>query len=359
MTKKSIQEQFYGLVSGQTTGISAMMLRSGLRLLEIPYRCAVSTRNVLYDKRILPMHRFPVPIISVGNITLGGTGKSPMVAWLCRFFLEHNLRPGLISRGYGKGNNEGNDEFLELSHKFPGIPHLQHPNRAESIRALLQREHVDLIILDDAFQHRRVERNLDMVLLDATAPFGFGHIFPRGTLREPLGSLQRADIALLTRSNLVDEAGRQKIREQVLTINPNIIWGETVHVPASLVSLESFGNEPIESIRGQSALAFCGIGNPAAFRKTLEQCDVRVERLIPFPDHYRYTAEDVGKLVQMASELNTNSILCTMKDLVKLNRTDFIGLPFRAVSIEIQFTAGESALRQRVRDSVAAFSKNQ
>jgi tetraacyldisaccharide 4'-kinase len=368
-----LQTQFYDLVSGHTTGIPATVLRGGLRLLEIPYGSIISARNFLYNRQILPIRRFAVPIISVGNLTLGGTGKSPMVAWLCRLFLEQNLRPGLISRGYGqervghksggrKPPGDGNDELMEMSHRFPTVPHLQQKNRVEAIQKLLQTEQVDVIILDDAFQHRRVGRNIDIVLLDATCPFGFGHIFPRGTLREPLESLRRADIALLTRSNLVDEVQRQKIRQRVLAIQPKIIWGETIHVPTSLVSIKSGGRsaaqspgvKPIESIRGQSALAFCGIGNPAAFRKTLEQCGVQIAKLIPFPDHYRYTAADAGALIRTAKELGTTLILCTMKDWVKLNRLDFSEFPLRAVSIEIQFTAGESAVCQRVGDSGAA-----
>ena len=342
------QERFYELVSGRETGITATVLRGGLRLLEVPYCSAVAVRNFLYNQRILSTRRFSVPIISVGNLTLGGTGKSPMVAWLCRYFLERNLHPGLISRGYKKSAHEGNDEFLEMSHRFPTVPHLQQKDRASAIQRLLHTEQVDLIILDDAFQHRRVARNIDLVLLDATAPFGFGHIFPRGTLREPLGALQRADIVLLTRSDWANDTERQKIRQQVLSINPNIVWGETVHTPTSLISAHSLAAEPITSISGQSVLAFCGIGNPAAFRKTVEQCGVHVAKLIPFPDHYHYTPRDTDALVQIAKELGTDLILCTMKDLVKLAPTDFSESLLRAVSIEIQFTAGESAVCERL-----------
>ena len=342
------QERFYDLVSGRQTGITATVLRGGLRFAEVPYCSIVSVRNFLYDRQFLSAHRPSVPVISVGNLTLGGTGKSPMVAWLCRFFLERNIRPGLVSRGYGKSTHAGNDEFMEMAHRFPTVPHLQNRNRAEAIQKLLQTEQVDLIILDDAFQHRRVERNIDLVLLDATAPFGFGHVFPRGTLREPLGGLRRTDIVLLTRSDLVVEAQRQKIRERVLTFNPNIIWGETVHIPTSLISAQSFATEPIESITGQSVLAFCGIGNPSAFHKTLERCGVRVAKLIPFPDHYRYTSRDIDELVRMAKELGADSILCTMKDLVKLDRLDFSEMPLRAISIEIKFTVGESAVSEAV-----------
>ena len=349
--KMSLHEYFYDLVSGRNVGIVATMLRGGLRTLEVPYSSVVSARNFLYDRRMLPMRQFPVPIISVGNLTLGGTGKSPMVAYLCRFFLEQNLRPGLVSRGYGTVKNNGtsnsvNDEFLEMSYRFPAVPHLQHPHRAKAIEQLLQTEQVDVVILDDAFQHRQVARNTDIVLLDATTPFGFEHVFPRGTLREPLSSLRRADIVLLTRSDLVTEAERQKIKQRVLAINPNVAWGEAIHVPTSLVCpLPAdpgwHSAEPIESIRGKSALAFCGIGNPEAFRDTLKRCGVHVVKLIPFPDHYGYTQHDVDKLLRTAKELGTDLILCTMKDLVKLNRHEFADIPLRAVSIEIQFTSGE------------------
>jgi len=342
------QERFYDLVSGRDTSMTAAVLRTGLRILEVPYCSVVYVRNILYDKRILSSHRFSVPIISVGNLTLGGTGKTPMVAWLCRYFLERQRRPGLVSRGYGKLPNENNDEFMEMFRRFPNVPHLQDKNRAERIQKLLQTEQVDLIILDDAFQHRRVERNIDLVLLDAMAPFGFGHVFPRGTLRESLGGLRRAHIVLLTRSDLIEESQRQKIRERVLSINPSIIWGETIHVPTSLVSVQSFSAESIEAIAGQSVLAFCGIGNPAAFRKTLELCGVQIAKLISFPDHYHYTVRDAEELARTAKKLSVDSILCSMKDLVKFDRMDCLGLPLRAVSIEIQFTLGELAVHERL-----------
>jgi len=357
------QERFYNLVSNRQTGIVAAVFRGGLRVLEVPYCSVVAFRNLLYDRQILPTHRFSVPIISVGNLTLGGTGKSPMVAWLCQHFLEQNQRPGLVSRGYGKISDAGNDELMEMSHRFPTVPHLQNRNRAEAIQELLQTEQVDLIILDDAFQHRRVKRDIDFVLLDATAPFGFGHVFPRGALREPISGLRRAQIALLTRSDLIEETQRQEIRQRVLSINPNITWGEAVHVPTSLISPQpfstgtlstgTFSTEPIEVITGQSVLAFCGIGNPAAFRSTLERCGVHVAKLIPFPDHHHYTARDVDELVRTANALGTDVILCTVKDLVKLalmdfSEIDFSELSLRAVSIEIQFTVGESAVRERI-----------
>ena len=355
-----MQEYFYDLVSGGKTGSTATMLRGGLRILESPYCAAVSLRNFLYNQKILASRRFPIPIISVGNLTLGGTGKSPMTAWLCKLFLEQNRKPGLVSRGYASANNHGpnnhgpnnygNDEFREMMLRFPNVPHIQNPNRAEAIRQLLQAGEADVIILDDAFQHRQVARDIDMVLLDATSPFGFGHVFPRGTLREPVGELCRANIVLLTRSDLVSGQVREKIKQQVLAINPKIIWGETVHEPTSLYAMDGvpggYRTEPIESVHGQPALAFCGIGNPEAFRKTLERCGVRIKKLIPFPDHHWYTPRDIDELLRTAKAFDTDLILCTMKDLVKLTPLQFSDVRLRAVLIEIRFLQeSEQAVR--------------
>lgn len=351
----TVQKRFYELISGRKTGWAASLLRGGLQCLEMPYCAVVSVRNALYDHQMLPICRNSLPVISVGNLSLGGTGKSPMVVWLCRWFLEQNRRPGLISRGYGKLPHEVNDEFMELSHRFPKVPHVQHRKRAEAIQRLRKTNEIDLIILDDAFQHRQVARDIDLVILDATAPFGFEHIFPRGTLRESLKGLRRADIVLLSRSDLVSETEREQIHRRVLSINPNIIWGETIHAPISLVSWESFHEDPLESLAGKSALACCGIANPAAFQKTLEQCGVRVVNLISFPDHYAYTGQDADEIQRTAKELGTDLILCTMKDLVKLNRFEFTSVPLQAVAIEIRFTHGESAVCERLMGSSSFF----
>ena len=357
-----MQEFFYDVVSGRKKNLSATLIRCGLQMLEMPYSAAVEGRNRLYDLNILAVDQFQIPMISVGNLTLGGTGKSPMTAWLVNLFLQKNVKPGLISRGYKKEKNKTNDEHTNDEHKemrwrFPDVPHLQNTSRAQAVRQLLKHEHhehIDVIILDDAFQHRQIRRDIDIVLLDATAPFGFEHIFPRGTLRESVSQLRRADIVVLTRSDLIDEQSRQAIKRRVLSINPTAVWSEAVHRPTSLVSQivsqksavsqKLLSGESIETIRGLSALAFCGIGNPPAFRHTLETCGVRVEKLIVYPDHYSYTDGDVAELRQTAQTFGTDLILCTMKDLVKLTAPDARQQPIQAVAAEIQFSVGEETV---------------
>ena len=346
---------FRDLVSERQRGIGPALLRTLLTVLEGPYFGMTSLRNFCYDTGILKTHRLPIPIVSVGNLTLGGTGKSPMVAWLARWFLEQNLRPGLISRGYGSlaGNEaaEGvNDEYLELAFRLPMVPHRQNRDRVAAAMEFLtgkETRPVDVLVLDDAFQHRRIGRNLDIVLLDASEPFGFDRIFPRGTLRESVAGLRRAGIVLLSRADLISAEEREGIRRRVSSLAPDAVWGEVVHRPKSLVSIDKTESDLVE-IHGKRVLAFCGIGNPEAFRKTLEFLGAEVAELTAFPDHYRYTPDDLNRLEAAARQLDVEAVLCTMKDLVKIDRPTLADLPIRAVSIDIEFLAGENFVRKRL-----------
>ena len=343
-------ERFRELVGGHRRGIVASTLRSLLLLLELPYSGVTSLRNRFYDSGLIKTRQVPFPVVSVGNLTLGGTGKTPMVAWLARFFLEQGFRPGLISRGYGKSTDGVNDEFLELAVRLPTVPHRQNRDRvaaAMEFREHREKEPIDMLILDDAFQHRRIARDLDIVLLDTSEPFGFEHVFPRGTLRETLGGLRRADIVLLSRADGIELAERERIRNRVLSIAPNVIWGEIVHRPQTLVTVSKV-EERLESIRGKSVLAFCGIGNPNAFRQMLLRNGTKVVEFVSFPDHHHFTPHDLVHLEEMAKKLKVEDVLCTMKDLVKIERACIADLPIKAVMIDIEFLSGEETVRQRL-----------
>jgi len=203
--------QFRDLVSGRWRGLAAATLRGALGYLESSYRLIVKRRNSRFDSGALPVEQVSAPVISVGNLTVGGTGKSPFVAWLARWFLDRRAAVTIISRGYGSRHGQPNDEGLELAARLPGVPHLQNPNRLAAARAALEKEPRQVLILDDAFQHRRLARDLDIVLLDALEPFGYEHLLPRGLLREPVEGLARAQIIGLSRS----EIGRASCRERV------------------------------------------------------------------------------------------------------------------------------------------------
>ncbi len=342
-----LPSQFHALVSGEKSGPMADVARLGLRIIEMPYRLAVWSRNLAYDWGSLASRRCPVPVVSVGNLTLGGTGKTPMVEWVARWFRERGVRVGVISRGYARRAGQGNDEAMELLHRLPDVPHVQNADRVAAARRAVVDLGCQVIVLDDAFQHRRIARDLDLVLLDALQPFGFEHLFPRGTLREPVSSLHRADYVVLSRAEAIAPPAREAIRRRVADLAPRAGWAEVHHAPRSLEN-SSGRQQPISSLSGRPVAAFCGIGNPAGFRHTLHVCGYRVMAFREFADHWAYTETDIESLAVWAASLEVEAVVCTHKDLVKL-KADRVGdRPLWAVRVALEFLAGETELASRL-----------
>jgi tetraacyldisaccharide 4'-kinase len=340
--------EFRALASGERRGPRAAALRCGLRAAEIPYALAVRWRNYGFDHGYLASERVGVPVVSVGNLTLGGTGKTPLVAWIARWLRERSVRVTLISRGYGAVEGGRNDEALELELKLPDVPHLQNPDRASAAHTAILEFECQAILLDDGFQHRRLARNLDIVLLDALEPFGYGHVFPRGMLREPVSSLRRAHAIALSRADMVSAERRAEIHALAARHNSAAAWIETRHAPHCLRSATG-GTALLEALAGQRVAAFCGIGNPAGFRHTLTTCGYDVAELREFPDHHAFTREDVESLARFAQAHHAAALVCTGKDLVKLGVEQIGGVPLWAVEIGLEILAGQDALEDRLR----------
>ncbi len=339
--------RFREIVSGKRQGVGASLIRAGLRLAAIPYAAVVGARNRLWDQGKIEICRAAVPVVSVGNLTLGGTGKTPMVAYLARWFREQGRRVAIVSRGYGAGEDGRNDEALELEQQLPDVPHVQNANRVDAARVATEELECDLVIMDDGFQHRRLHRDLDLVLIDALEPFGHGHIFPRGTLREPTSSLARADAVVLSRSDMISPRERAALQQRVRLLAPRAIWAEVMHAPRALLS--AAGQESAcQELAGRRVAAFCGLGNPAGFRHTLEQCGYEVAAWRAFADHYRYRREDVAELANWAETAQVEAVVCTHKDLVKLSVESLGGIPLRAVAVGIEFRLGAEALAERL-----------
>ncbi|MBN1910612.1 MAG: tetraacyldisaccharide 4'-kinase [Pirellulales bacterium] len=339
--------EFRDLVSGQRRGLRASLLRMGLGLAEFPYAAAVRWRNRRYDSGVAAVERVDVPVVSVGNLTLGGTGKTPMVRWIAGWFRQRGLRVAVLSRGYGADDGGANDEALELEQRLPDVPHLENPDRVAAAQVAIDELDMQLLVLDDGFQHRRIARDLDVVLLDALEPFGFGHVFPRGTLREPVAGLRRANVIGLSRADMLSQDERDALRCQVRQWVPEAAWLELVHAPELLLSADG-QEEPLESLRNRAVAAFCGLGNPAGFQHTLDACGYRVVDFREFPDHHRYNRSDVESLARWAERLDVEVILCTHKDLVKLALSRLGTRPLWAVAIGLDFLAGQTALEERL-----------
>lgn len=338
---------FRDLVSGRRRGAAAAATRALLRAAEVGYAAAMRWRNFRYDRGRAAVYRVDVPVISIGNITLGGTGKTPLVEWLARWYRSRQVRVALVSRGYGAERGGANDEALELEQRLPDVPHVQDADRVAAARLAIEEFESQLILLDDGFQHRRLARDLEIVLIDALEPFGYEHVFPRGMLREPLSGLRRADVVALSRADLVSAAERDAIETRVRRHASQAAWVEIAHRPRRLANADGLA-EPIETLAGRRIAAFCGIGNPAGFRQTIARTGAELVGVREFADHHAYSREDVAGLTRWTETIDAEAVLCTAKDLVKLRLTHIGELPLWAVIIEVEIGRGRRELEQRL-----------
>jgi len=340
--------EFSELVSGRRRGVGAALLRGVLRMAEGPYTLAVNWRNRRYDRGRAKVYRAEVPVVSVGNLTLGGTGKTPMVQWIARRMIERGVRVAIVSRGYGAAAGDRNDEARELQRALPSVPQVQNPDRIAAVRRAVEEFGCQAVLLDDGFQHRRLGRDLDIVLLDAFEPFGLEHVFPRGTLREPVDGLQRADVVCLSRSDAISAGERAAIQQRVAQLAPQAVWCEVTHAPSRLAN-SSGAVQPLSCLMGRRVVAFCGIGNPAGFRHTLAGAGCQVAGWREFPDHHGYSEHDFAEIADLADRVKAEMLVCTQKDLVKVEREQLSGHALWALAIEMQFLAGEWALEQALK----------
>jgi len=348
------------IISGQKTGTAAAVTRMVLWALTPAYRLAVALRNRKFTRDTSAVIRVDVPVISIGNLTTGGTGKSPMVIWFSQRLRELGLRVAIISRGYG-GQRDGsvtrpNDEALEMQQRLPDVPQLQNPNRIKSANIAIEELETQCLVMDDGFQHRRLHRDLDVVLIDATNPFGYGYLLPRGLLREPMGSLARADVVVITRCRQVSQTAIDailKVISQATTDKhppPVICQTQTVakrwlQFDGQSMEVGDFGTDPV--------VACCAIGNPESFIKTARASGANVVGQKFFSDHHTFSRSDIESVVQLAREKGADRIICTHKDLVKIAINNFDGIPFFALQIDLEFVHGEDAINEQLNLVVA------
>lgn len=326
-----------------------------LRLVSVFYALGQQVRAGLYRLNIFKTRRLNCRVISVGNLTLGGTGKTPMVMRVADTLRRQGFKPAILSRGYGGQSqasvnvvNDGQrtllspeevgDEPVMMAQRLKDIPVLTGRIRYETGKYAIERLGADVLILDDGYQHLPLHRDLNILLCDATRPFGNGVVFPAGELREPLSALDRADLICLTRSRGDDAAGRIDgwNRKRV----PVIKSGLRVQ---SVIELSSGEEMAIETIQNQPVAAFCGIAHPLDFFQTLEQVPVKIVSRNSFPDHHDYSADTLQAIDDGAKHAGVNCIVTTEKDAVKLKGHAF-GLPVYAVRVAPEILEGQEKL---------------
>ena len=308
-------------------------------------RVALARRNRFEANAVA----LPVPVVSVGNVTTGGTGKTPTVELLVRELLARGRRPAILSRGYRAARGELSDEAQLLALNLPDVPHHVGADRVLTGRAAVDRG-ADVLVLDDGFQHARLKRDLDIVLFDALDPFGGGRVLPAGLLREPLEVLSRAGLVCITRGQLVP-------REDVEILR-GILRDRCPDAPHVELATDAQGWEPLpcppgvqscapESFSGKRALVFAGIGNPSAFFLTLRAMGLEIAETVRFPDHHPYTSADLASIGARARALGVAVVATTQKDAVKLGgHLDPAGPPWFYLRIACRVGAGEALWRR-------------
>jgi tetraacyldisaccharide 4'-kinase len=358
------------VMSGAERGRRAASLRAALAVAETFYAAAAAVRNGMYDRRLLAVTMLPRPVVSVGNLTAGGTGKTPVVRWLASKLREEGRRVAILSRGYRAAGGAGAlgdeqimlDRLLNAPAVAPGALRVTiraHADRSVAADAALRNcPDIDVFVLDDGFQHRRVARDLDIVLINCTDPFGHGRVLPRGLLREPLSGLRRAGAVVLTHADRVDETARAEIESEILRRRPGLPVFRAAHAPVALRTGD--GNDlPLESLRSRRVFAFCGLASPDAFERDVRSLCGSYAGHHWFADHHTYTPQDRARIQAAARTAGADVMVTTEKDWAKLaelggGRDD---LPVWRLDVAIQFRGdGEQRLLGLVGEAISSRS---
>ncbi|MBI1925304.1 tetraacyldisaccharide 4'-kinase [Candidatus Poribacteria bacterium] len=365
-------EYLYHVITGHHVGVLPALIRALLTPLSWIYGSLVIARGWLYERRILKPKRLPCAVISVGNITVGGTGKTPTVIWIAKYMRDAGFRVAILLRGYRRQKRsspiavvsdgkeillstaESGDEAQMIAKVTPGVPVLVGKDRYGAGLEAIRRWGVQVVILDDGFQYRQLARELDIVTVDGTQAFGTGRLLPAGTLREPISALRRADAILLTRMDVVKARGDKAPTTVRATIEKYVKAeqiGESCHQPTTLYRLGTGEKIGLSLLKGQRALAVCGIGNPGAFADTLRRYEPQHVELLAFPDHHRYTPSDLIVIRDRARLAGANMIVITQKDEQKLLAFSD-ELPILVLVIELVLTTGQESFKQQLKQAV-------
>ena len=289
------------------TGIGSRLTRTLLRPLSLPYAAAVALRGALYDRGALPSETPALPALSVGNLSVGGTGKTPVAAWAAARLADRGARPAIVLRGYG------DDEPLVHARLNPHIPVIVSRIRADGIRRARDGGS-DVVVLDDAFQHRRIARTADWVLVSADRWTNATPLLPAGPWREPLSALGRASVVIVTRK-AAPLARAREVRDIIARALPRLPAAILALELDALRSVDNASTRPLDTLAGANVLLMAGIGDPAALRRQLEQRGAQV-RERAFPDHHVFTPTEIAETVRSARPEEV--VVCTLKDAVKL-----------------------------------------
>ena len=330
------------------------------------YTLAVQIRAWLYDHAFLSQFPLGCQVISVGNVTAGGTGKTPIVEILARTLTEEGRKVAILSRGYRSkkravtetqprvvsdgrhvllDSEMGGDEPYMLARNLPGVVVLVDKDRVKSGRYAIANFGCDVLVLDDGFQYRRLRHTHEIVLVDSTNPFSNGHLLPRGTLREPAANIRRADFIFITKSN--GDTGI--LRARLKKLNPRAEITECRHAPKYFKNAYGADELQLEALKGKKIVALSGIASPQSFEASLMKMGATILSRERFSDHYRYRPQEIIDIINNADELGADYILTTEKDAVRLPHLENPKVPVYYMRMEIEILDGYENFKECVK----------
>jgi tetraacyldisaccharide 4'-kinase len=341
-----------------TEGPLARALLAPLAVPELAFRAAVAVRGLAYDRGLLPARRATAPVVSIGNVAVGGAGKTPAAIAVVERLRARGRRVAVLSRGYGArrtdprvvSDGEGpvmapadaGDEPVLLALRLPGTAVLCGPRRVElALRATAAG--ADALVLDDGFQHRALARDLDVVVLDAANPFGNGRLLPRGPNREPRGALARADLVWLSRVDQARAGSLGPLRELALEASGTAPV-ESCHAPVDVRDGTLSRSHGRDALRGARVLLLCGVARPGSFRRTVEELGAAVARERAYPDHHVFTPAELDEALAAAAGAGCDAVVLTEKDAVRLDPERAADPRLRVVRVDAEILAGAEVL---------------
>ena len=334
----------YSLMTDRRKGPIWLPFKFVLYLASLVYGLGILVRKLLYKFGIFKIEKAPLKVVSVGNLTLGGTGKTPFVIALAGIFKDELRREAsVLIRGYGW------DEQNMLKKNMPDTPILVGEDRANSSHKAVKLYGSEAAILDDGFQHWELGRDLDIVLIDSRNPFGNGHLFPRGVLRESVGAIKRADIVVFTKVDR-SKADIGGLKTKLDNIKSGILFVEVVHKPKHFYEGRAGKIFGLDYVKGKKVMLLSSIGDPSYFEETVQSLGANVAGHFIFPDHHNYRYKDIEKVTKKCDEKSFDLIITTEKDTVKLDRLKFaIGYyTLLTLAVELEITKGKESLVDRL-----------
>lgn len=330
------------------------VVTAGLSALSVAYRAALSVRDRAYRWRLLHTGRLSCPVISVGNLTLGGSGKTPTVELAVRTLQELGATPAVVSRGYGRTTRgvlvvadrdavraharAAGDEPLLLAERLPGVPVVVGENRLDAGRVAFEQCGATVLVLDDGFQHRTLAKDLEILVVQGRAPWGNARVFPRGMLREPLSALARAHAVIAT--NPTDADAVAAVASTVKRFNPSAAVLAARYRVQDALETQSGRRLPVTELAGRRLIAFAGLGSPQGFADTLDTVAIRRVGFVEFPDHHWFTERDLAELARDARAAGAQGLITTEKDWVRVRDLPRPGLPLWVLPVRLAIESG-------------------